>query len=961
MPLRVILWTDINGNTVTFVSDTTVSPNYDAAGPENQFLTADTINSADATPTSLGDAASTLATTPLGTTQGFSISFASTQRVVAGNVPLPASLISTNSNVGIQISGSIGAVETVTSSTENIFDTTKAYVAQTSLSLGTNNFEQNTLGSSSSNASKLANATAVQRNGSQFSISLGINSTFVPDTSGDLQFSKVDLVITLAWGQFLQFRLSVPGTPKNLANAILQGDLKFSYLNFQGDVDAGLEPKSNANQLPIYITGNTNDPSSIQLVNTTITNWLSGEGPTDGFAASQAVTEILTRLSQTTAADGSLGDPAFNGVAQKALFAEEVILGLLYAIQIVEQAGYLLSNTSQYSFEDFDIGFEYLPSLNGSVKALFDTLSASASGSLSIGGDLEIFEGGDTVFNFDATESFSASANLIFWKWSWSEKWTQKLTIGDSPSTTPALLLGDDETNSGDVAVIYSSTPGSTKLYQETGAVRSDLSNPTAETLNDLTDDDDTTLAFDPVSGTVLLAWVAAGSDSQKPLGEQTDNVVSRVLVSNLDSSARGWDIPEVINQENELIQPGFNFNPSAEFFYTETSTGEIVDPSTIDINSGLYTLNRMLAWGFSETARDLNANSTPEEVQDAVQATEIFYSLSSRPAAGGSWTEWSAPVLVSEQPGTDILPTLGQDPDGVLRLAWVSSTTENNEPLSTIYTSTWDGSSWSDPEIVVQQSDLQVSKLILDAFGDQPAIYWTDAIALSYSSLVLQDDPGWYYRLNDSGSNDAENLGNLGSSYNATYATTADGTVTILSDSALQNPETGDGDPDASAEFDPAGGGFLSIPVGQNNLGASFSLELWVKFDNTDADQILLQKILSPTTEDPDPTADWILKTGSNNNLIFDVGSGEISYDPLTTDKWHYVVATFDSTVNGTSDNPIAALYVDGVFVGQQQGTANPTTESTITVGEGLTGQIDELAIYNRLLATSPDVETDE
>jgi hypothetical protein len=336
-----------------------------------------------------------------------------------------------------------------------------------------------------------------------------------------------------------------------------------------------------------------------------------------------------------------------------------------------------------------------------------------------------------------------------------------------------------------------------------------------------LTDDDDVVLAFDPFTKSVLLSWVAAGSDSTKSLAAQTDQVVSRVFVSDLDSGS-GWDNFTTINKTNETLNPGFNFNPSAEFFYTDASTGKVIDPSTTDnLLSDQYRLNRMVVWGFSKTSSDLNAHSTPEEVQAAVQATDIYYSLSSRSArAGSTWGTWNEPVLVVEQAGTDRLPTLGQDPNGTLRLAWVSDATVNNEPLSKIYTQTWDGTQWGNQQIVAQQSDLKVSKLLLDAFGDRPAVYWTDDIDLSYSANVLKDDPAWYYRLNDSGSNTAENLGNLGSSYSAIYT---GGTVTIANDSALQNPATGDGDPDASARFT-KGGGYLAIPVGQNNLGTSLA-----------------------------------------------------------------------------------------------------------------------------------------
>ncbi|MEO1067973.1 MAG: LamG-like jellyroll fold domain-containing protein, partial [Cyanobacteria bacterium J06638_6] len=64
--------------------------------------------------------------------------------------------------------------------------------------------------------------------------------------------------------------------------------------------------------------------------------------------------------------------------------------------------------------------------------------------------------------------------------------------------------------------------------------------------------------------------------------------------------------------------------------------------------------------------------------------------------------------------------------------------------------------------------------------------------------------------------------------------------------------------------------------------------------------------------------------------------------------------------TVNGTTDNPIATLYVNGEQVGQSQGAANPTTESIITAGQGFNGQLDEIAIYNRLLAPASELQTD-
>jgi hypothetical protein len=412
---------DHNGNTVTFVKETPVSPRYESFGPEAQFLTTDTINSANADSALSVPPASQLATTPLGTTQGFAISFASAQRVIAGNVPLPNSLISTNSNNGIQFGGSIGSARQVgyvnrdgrTQKVDN-------YLVQTSLSLGLNRFEQNPLNPSSTTAQQALNKTQtgiVAREGIDFSITLGLNTTFTPDSKGDLQYKQADFVLTIGFGRFFQFRISIPGTPKNLANAILQGDFKLSDLNFKVDFDVALKAKSGAEQLPIHLEGNVNDPSKIQLVNTTIDSWLQNSPAPKGFALSQAIFETFTRLNQVTTTDGDgnekLGPPRDGGVSQNLLLAEEVILGLLYAIQIVEQAAYLLENTDQYTFSDIDIRVEWLPSVSGSIQALFNLLSGSASGSLDLGVDLKIPETGDVTAGLEARESFAASAALV--------------------------------------------------------------------------------------------------------------------------------------------------------------------------------------------------------------------------------------------------------------------------------------------------------------------------------------------------------------------------------------------------------------------------------------------------------------------------------------------------------------------------------------------------------------------
>ena len=109
---------------------------------------------------------------------------------------------------------------------------------------------------------------------------------------------------------------------------------------------------------------------------------------------------------------------------------------------------------------------------------------------------------------------------------------------------------------------------------------------------------------------------------------------------------------------------------------------------------------------------------------------------------------------------------------------------------------------------------------------------------------------------------------------------------------------------------------------------------------------------------------ADWVLKTGSDNNLVFDLGETEVSTssNSLTTGDWYYVVATVDTTLNGTATNPEITLYFNDEQVDQTQGAVNFPTNSIITAGQGLDGNLDEIAIYNKVLGiqTEDDIQTD-
>ena len=107
---------------------------------------------------------------------------------------------------------------------------------------------------------------------------------------------------------------------------------------------------------------------------------------------------------------------------------------------------------------------------------------------------------------------------------------------------------------------------------------------------------------------------------------------MSRVLVSDFTSGG-GWNNPEIINQktvenDDKETLKGFSFNPAVEFFFTEADTGEIVNSETVynkNNDPSNYNLIRMLVLAYADTSgQNLNENSTPEEVQAAIQGEQV-------------------------------------------------------------------------------------------------------------------------------------------------------------------------------------------------------------------------------------------------------------------------------------------------------------------------------------------------
>ncbi|MEO1068960.1 MAG: hypothetical protein AAFW95_07540, partial [Cyanobacteria bacterium J06638_6] len=523
---------DQNNNQISFNPATQISPNYQSLGPEYQFLTADAVDASSSVSANsadefdLGTIGVTVSPyTPLGSVQGFFSSLAGLQGTAGGiGIPPPSSVVpSSSGNLSFVLNGAIGASRGKGKDKGD-------YLLQTSIALGANNYipvdnPQGSLQTFAKSAQEATNTSASKSaftEGADFTFTLGVDSRFSPDSNGDLTYASSELTLTLAFGSYYEYKLVLPASPKQLRRSILDGRLDLSYLNFEVDADVTLDAKPDAPLLPIYLEGNIDDPSSIQLVNGTFLKWLGLEA--DDVDISESVLQILDNILNNYAprGEGQETSPLLQGVV-----GIETLVGLVYGAQIIEQAYKLLSNTDDYTFEEADIALKWLPTLEGSLKAVYGALSGSGSGNLEIGFDLSLKEGGEVSAELEASESFKASASTLFWNWSWKEGWNQQTSInlfnvGSAPApngrVAANLSLGDDG-NTGDVQVIYSAIPGTNTLYRDDGSAVSQSA--TADTLNDLINDDDVVLASDSISGSVLLAWVAAGSDSSLPLGAQ--------------------------------------------------------------------------------------------------------------------------------------------------------------------------------------------------------------------------------------------------------------------------------------------------------------------------------------------------------------------------------------------------------------------------------------------------------
>ena len=500
--------TDQNDNEVVFEAETTVSPNYQSLGPEVQYLTQDQLDSSSeestTTSTLLTSTTSSQAITPIGSSQGFILKFGALSQVSSGKFPLPSSIVPTNQNQSPVLSGSIGAVRIGKST----------YQLKTTLSLGLGEITPITLDGSTSQFNSLVEQLQNGENSSNFqsaaggfsetasvTVTLSLISTFEPDADGDLQYVGDSIELSIGYAEGISFKIKYPALPKSVQGAIASGSIALTYLNLILGGEVSLETKTDADGnvttslLPLRLEGNVQD-GSVELVNQIVEDYIEDDGDSN---FSKGLTQFLA------AAGSALGPnvdfPSTNSSTAVYTTPVQAILGLVYTAEIIDQIVRLFEGVDQdeYTVESFGLSLDYLPSIAGSAKVFDGLISGSASGSIDFGTELTYDLGADQIqLTGSVTEKAKASGNLVFWSWSWSEGWDVSIT---SSSSLDATETSESETSLGEVVINYAPSQGSDTLYQTEGVVRADLSSPTSDTLNDLTDDDDVALVFEPITG----------------------------------------------------------------------------------------------------------------------------------------------------------------------------------------------------------------------------------------------------------------------------------------------------------------------------------------------------------------------------------------------------------------------------------------------------------------------------
>ncbi|WP_017294696.1 FG-GAP-like repeat-containing protein [Geminocystis herdmanii] len=957
-----------NNQTVTFQTQEAVAPVYEPLPPTIQAVaTAGRINTETAgiIPDLENTELSLIKNTPLGGGTSFSLNLNDFVKLFGGSLSLPSFLPGSNPDLALR-----GKIE----GTESYNFQTKAteYVISTSFGVGSggqNDNKTKNLNNNSQIKNLVDKATVGTANKPIELLSASVQNTFGFDVSFDLKFDQqlkytgFDFIVAMEYGTVYAIKYNVP--PAGIGTgSIISATVTITNPNYSLSFDLAWENKGKALTPPLFLEKDKD--GNIVIKNTSVqgsklAEVLSKYSEFNNILkfANEGSDKLPSSLFKFDRTDGSRA-------IQLTYLSDAIVSTLstiLYSYGFGETATTLFGDISNYRFQGATIKVGAELALSGQGSAMFNTFNASVEGRGKFEGGIEWKVQPSTEISLIANLLASAklSGKIGAWQPEWSASYGASLKVplkssnprvtqaGEVTATEEELATLDD--NNNELTFTYNPPTGDDSLYSGTPvATKAEQIKP--DKFEDLVNDSPPALAFSD-SGDVLLAWVADGRESNISLESQTD-VVSRVMVSTFDSGG-GWQNIGALNVENGNLIQGFNFEPTVLFFYTNTRTQTPVKSDLVDFDSGNYTINRMVVWSYGQDGKNLTPESSSDDVREALLSTDLVYSLSSRSVVTGSrWSNWSTPQVIVSNRGVDRTPTLGLDPNGALRLAWVNDQTER----STLYTTTWDGKKWNSVQTVAQGNDLDVEKIIVENFGNQPALYWTDSIELNYSSAVLADNPLYYYRLNESEQDFASNLGTKGVSGNGSYANPSRKNNSLPfrfgQQGALFNTRNSKGDRDSAVKF--LGGGYLAIPVSGEDFQNGYSFESWLKFDSLTGEMIIAQsQILGQYVLglSDDTTAQqynipkgvlYLLDPNNQGVLNYQIGGKTLSSNALQTNRWYHVVATYQHNRVDAQNNPItpvASLYIDNQLVKQEQVDNVDFTDGAVKIGQNLRSSI--------------------
>ncbi|MFC9076742.1 LamG-like jellyroll fold domain-containing protein [Streptomyces sp. NPDC057062] len=254
----------------------------------------------------------------------------------------------------------------------------------------------------------------------------------------------------------------------------------------------------------------------------------------------------------------------------------------------------------------------------------------------------------------------------------------------------------------------------------------------------------------------------------------------------------------------------------------------------------------------------------------------------------------------------------------------------------------TWKYIKGSAGEIDTPNQHIQARRSLVTGRGDQ------------YDGVTIADGPAAYWRLGES---TGTRLGSAvgGASMAATFKPDSGGVSSV--------DQTGVFGPGDNRAAKLSGGGAIQIPGSVPASAKELSAEMWFKTSTAKAVLLSFQNAAvgsTPTSWRPVLNIDGDGKLRGEFYLTGSPGATPIVSSMAVTDgEWHHVVLSATETIQ--------TLYLDGVSVGELQGTMDDQSRTYAYVGGGygssgwmglssgtyyLDGQVDEVALYRDALS---------